>query len=283
VAKRAQQIEQIRSLLTEGGVEIDTAPTEAAGHATEIARQAAASGTVDSILVFGGDGTLREAARGLLDTPVALAPLSAGTTNVVTRNLGLPVDPRKAASKLLDAEPITSDVGLCNDEPFLILASFGIDAAIMRDVSTRFKNVAGRGAVIATGLRSLWQYDYPVTAYTVDGEEGWGTFVAACNISHYGGDFLLAPDASFVDHNLHLVSFRGRGRTGILRFALALVLGASHVRLRDAETRIFEELVVPGPRMAPLQLDGDFVDLEPPFRIRMSEQNVRLLVPRRTP
>lgn len=280
VTKRARLIDEICSILKDGGVEVDKAPTEEPGHATEIARKAAAGGDVDSILVFGGDGTLREAATGLLGTPVGLAPLSGGTTNVVARGLGLPIEPRKAARRLLDGELITADVGLCNDQPFLILASFGIDAAIMRDVSSRLKNLTGRGAVIATGLRSLWDYDYPETSYLADGEPGSGTFVAACNIAEYGGDFRLAPAASFVDHKLHLVTFRGHGRFGIVGFAALLVLGSQHVRLRKVTTQVFEELVVPGPEIAPLQLDGDFVEIEPPIRIRRSEQSVFLIKPR---
>jgi diacylglycerol kinase family enzyme len=148
-------VEEIRSILTGGGVEMVLAPTEGPEHATQIAAEVERAGTADTVLVFGGDGTLREAARGLLGSEVALAPLSAGTTNVVTRCLGLPVEPRRAARMLLESTPVACDVGLCNHEPFLILASLGIDAAIMASVSSRFKNLAGRGAVVIGGLGVL--------------------------------------------------------------------------------------------------------------------------------
>ena len=48
--------------------------TEYAGHATEIARQAAADG-IPVVCAVGGDGTVNEVARGLTRTQTALAIL----------------------------------------------------------------------------------------------------------------------------------------------------------------------------------------------------------------
>ena len=42
------------------------------------------------VLAAGGDGTLHEAANGLAGTDCVLAPLPAGTTNCLARELGLP-------------------------------------------------------------------------------------------------------------------------------------------------------------------------------------------------
>ena len=42
------------------------------------------------MLAAGGDGTLHEVANGLLGSQTVLVPLPAGTTNCLTRDLGLP-------------------------------------------------------------------------------------------------------------------------------------------------------------------------------------------------
>ena len=49
-------------------------PTEAAGHATELARDAVAAGA-DLILVLGGDGTINEVANGMIPSSVPLGVL----------------------------------------------------------------------------------------------------------------------------------------------------------------------------------------------------------------
>ncbi len=63
-------------------------PTEAAGHATELAREAVAAGA-DLILVLGGDGTINEVANGMIPSRVPLGILPGGTANVLANELGL--------------------------------------------------------------------------------------------------------------------------------------------------------------------------------------------------
>ena len=60
--------------------------TEHAGHATEIAAQAAADG-VDIVVAVGGDGTINEVARSLVHTKTALAIIPCGSGNGLARHL----------------------------------------------------------------------------------------------------------------------------------------------------------------------------------------------------
>ena len=74
-------------------------------------------------------------------------------------------------------------VGLCGDEPFLIGATLGIDAATMARASTKLKNLVGRAAVVASWFETALAYDYPDVEFIADGETRKATFVAACNIA----------------------------------------------------------------------------------------------------
>ena len=71
--------------------EVEVAETSRRGHATRLAHAAANDG-FDVVVVLAGDGTLNEAADGLLHTDTALAPLPGGSTNVYARTLGFSTD-----------------------------------------------------------------------------------------------------------------------------------------------------------------------------------------------
>src|SRR5690349_25086340 len=89
----------IRKLLS-AEHEVELAETTRRGHATRLAHAAANDG-FDVVAVLAGDGTLNEAADGLLHTATALAPLPGGSTNVYARTLGIPHDAIDATNTLL--------------------------------------------------------------------------------------------------------------------------------------------------------------------------------------
>src|SRR6476660_5165554 len=75
----------------QGRYEVDAVDTQAKGHATELCREAAHEG-YDVVVAFGGDGTVNEAANGLVGSDTALSCLPGGATNVYCRMLGIPND-----------------------------------------------------------------------------------------------------------------------------------------------------------------------------------------------
>ena len=56
---------------------------------------------------------------------------------------------------------------------------------------------------------------------------------------------------------------------------------AGHLKMGRVDSRPLRELHIPGPIAAPLQLDGDFLEFEPPLVIRLSDHRIRLLMPQR--
>ena len=95
----------VRALSSE--LKVDVAETERRGHARDLAAQAAADG-VDVVVTLGGDGTVNEAANGLLEhgpgaTVPTLAVVPGGSTNVFSRALGRSRDPVEATGEILDS------------------------------------------------------------------------------------------------------------------------------------------------------------------------------------
>jgi YegS/Rv2252/BmrU family lipid kinase len=263
--------------LARSDFQVEARPTDDPGHATKLARQAADEG-VEVVFAFGGDGTLRETAAGLLGTPAALGPLPGGTTNVIAYSLGVPADPLRAAAAFHQSRVREIDVGLCEDEVFLMQASAGLDARIMGHLHPRIKRHFGRTGVLGAGLFQWSTYEYPEMELVVDDRHLTATFVAVCNLPHYGGKFALAPGASPDDRRLDLVLFRGRGRTATLGFSIDFLRGR-HLDRADVECVEVEEVEIRGPRAVNIQVDGDGVPLRLPVTIRLAPERLRVLVP----
>ena len=100
-----QRIAAIQFALEGAGFDTEPWPTEAPGHATVLAGKAARTG-LEAVFTHGGDGTLREAAAGLVGSSTTLAPIPGGTVNVVASALGLPQNPVRAARELVSSLPV---------------------------------------------------------------------------------------------------------------------------------------------------------------------------------
>ena len=117
--------------------EVDAVDTERPRHATELSAEAARQ-RYDVVLAFGGDGTVNEAANGLVGTDTALTCLPGGATNVYHRMLGLSTNVVEATGQLLDAAPTFAprrvDLARVNDRWFTFSAGAGLDAAVVERV-----------------------------------------------------------------------------------------------------------------------------------------------------
>src|SRR2546423_4453101 len=111
-----------------GRYEVHAVDTEARDHATELCRQAAREG-YDVVVAFGGDGTVNEAANGLVGSQTPLFCLPGGATNGFCRTLGIPNDVVDATEHLLrmadDFRPRRGGTPRGERRPFLVRARGG--------------------------------------------------------------------------------------------------------------------------------------------------------------
>jgi diacylglycerol kinase family enzyme len=116
---------------------VDAVDTERRDHATALCREAASEG-YDAIVAFGGDGTINEAANGLIGSRTPLTCLPGGRANVFCRMLGIPADVIDATEHLLSladrwpTRPI--DLGRVGERCFLFSAGLGLDASVVAKV-----------------------------------------------------------------------------------------------------------------------------------------------------
>jgi diacylglycerol kinase family enzyme len=139
----------------QGRFEVDAVDTEARGHATEICREAAHEG-YDVVVAFGGDGTVNEAANGLLGSETPLCCLPGGSSNVFARMLGIPgelVDATEHVLALADDWRVRKvDVGIVNGRCFTFASGLGLDASVVQRVDSNPRRKARLGPYYFTGV-----------------------------------------------------------------------------------------------------------------------------------
>jgi YegS/Rv2252/BmrU family lipid kinase len=274
--RHAGRLAAILATLREGGFDVEPVPTAFGGQATALARERRQDSEV--VFAFGGDGTAREVAAGLLGGRAALGVLPGGTANLLALSLGLPREPAAAAAVLRELPARPFDVGLAGGVPFLMMVSAGLDAAMLDSLNPRLKWRFGKPALLGQGLREWWRYPYPALELTADGERLEASFVSLSNIPYYAGAYRLAPEARMDDGLFEMVLFRGTGRAATLSFAFDVIRSA-HVRRRDVVVRRVREVSLAGPDGALAQVDGDVCQERLPLSVRFAPERLLVLAP----
>ena len=273
--------------------EVELAETVRRGHATRLAKGAAAAGA-DVVAVLGGDGTLNEAANGVVGTSTALAALPGGSTNVFARTLGLPDDPVHATAVILEALDAGSvrpvGLGSANGRYFLFHTGVGYDAAVVEQVERRggLKRWAGH-TLFAYAALDTWfrHYDRKKPHFEVQlGSElipdGYFTIVLNTDPYTYLGTapFRVAPSATF-DRPLTVVTLSSLGPIRLARLVMRTLRSDEGVRSgRGVHLHTdVEGLVINSQSPFPYQIDGDYLGDVTEIEFVWEPDVLRLVVP----
>jgi diacylglycerol kinase (ATP) len=221
--KGVRAAEAVSVGLTNAQWELTRVPTKRAGHALDLAAEWGAR--VDLVVVVGGDGTVREAAFGLLagghSTPLAVIPQ--GTGNVIAREIGIPLGMQAAVDGLNQGVTRELDALLVNGELVLAMVGLGIDARIVRRIDWARRCWGLRGwyrmqadsLYIGVGLSGLLGSYKSTFRATCDGRLIGSGFRhgAVSNTRTYGKGMTLSPEA---DANDGLLDYALRQRSGFV-------------------------------------------------------------------
>ncbi len=276
----------------------EVAFTNRRGHAARLARGAAAAGT-DAVVVLGGDGTLNEAANGVVGTDCVLAALPGGSTNVFARTIGTPDDPLEATAAVLDAldngNVTSAGLGYTCGRYFLFHCGIGLDATVVERVERHptLKRYMGHPLFLLAGIDTLVRrYDrstptLSVRAISPSSSRIDGCFaVVAANTDPY--TFLgsrpvnIAPAATF-SNGLSVVGLRS------LRFADALKVLRAVISAKGSLSEVdpnvaqciddVRELCVRGALPFAHQIDGDHLGTVDELRLEWVPEALRLAIP----
>jgi diacylglycerol kinase (ATP) len=289
-ARTAQRsVEQVRSTLAGGGWQIEVLATGGPGDARRLAEQAVLDG-MDSVVVFGGDGTTMQAAAALVGTDVSLGIIPGGTGNLLAGNLRIPAPPGRAAEALLHAQPHELDLGRIERDDgthyFAVACGAGFDARVMAETPGDLKHRWGMAAYVATTLRLARDIRSTTHLITVDGleYEAAASMVLVANCGEVFPPYIkLRTGISPHDGLLDVIVVRADSFTEGLRAVWELLREGDAVEghqgyvgyARGKEVRVETDPV------EPVQLDGE-PGGQTPFTATVLPAAIRVLVPVRS-
>nr|MBN1228126.1 diacylglycerol kinase family lipid kinase [Anaerolineae bacterium] len=221
--------------------------TEAPGHATDLAQNAANNGH-EVVVAVGGDGTVHEVVNGLMGIPADSRPqmgiIPAGSGNDFAHNLGLPNDPSEAIRCVLSNTTRKVDIGTIRDgsgRQEYWDNTVGIGFSGLVNIATR-KHLKLRGFMIyfVSVLETILFHPPALQAvFRIDERSPFEqpiSMLSVCNGPREGGGFPVAPNAIMDDGLITYMIMKKLGRLGMLRF-LPVVMNAKHLK----HTRFFSE------------------------------------------
>lgn len=169
----------------------------------------------DAIAVYGGDGSIMEAAKILYKSETPLIILPGGTANILAKELGIPTNIEQAIELMLQRRKKIKkiDVGLCNNVPFLLRVSVGVLADMVIHADSTLKKYIGQLAYPVTAVQSLRQVKESPYTITIDDtifkETGISLVVANSTNVGFSGISLL-PNTSVTDGTLYVFLIKNK-------------------------------------------------------------------------
>jgi YegS/Rv2252/BmrU family lipid kinase len=290
--KNLARVPEVVAVLAAAGWTTDVVVKESKGQTMELAARAAEAG-YDFVVAYGGDGTVNHVVNGVLafagTRPAAVGVIPGGTANVWAAEVGIPLDPVRAARALVGSEVRRVDVGHVGVESltlgegssdldreaasvpgarrhFLLMAGLGVDAALMGRTPMALKHTLGVAAVVLTAVKQLPALRrYPVAIRSgEDGSpvwEGHALQLVVGNTRLYGKVARMTPDALLDSGELDLSVITARSRLSAFMQVIAIMLRGrpAHAHALASRSAHFR---VSAPASVELQLDGSAVKLK---------------------
>jgi len=277
-AARGEKARRARQFLA--GVGATLLPTQAPGHARQLAAQAVAEGA-RCIVAAGGDGTINEIVNGMDGAASPLGILPLGTANVFARELRIPLNLRAAWDVVEAGRTRTVDLGCAEaagqPQRFVQLAGVGFDAMAVRAVNWKLKKKLGPLSYVWAGLRAQRDCRTRVEVLVDGAVRASGKAVLIGNGRLYGGWFQVFPNAQLEDGRLDVCVFENCRYLDLWRYMQAVVRGA-HGRLPDVQCFPASQFECRAAAPVPFEADGELAG-ECPVRFSVQPGALQVLAP----
>ena len=203
-------IDELRAIYDE----VDYKPTEYAGHAIKIAREAC--GNYSHLIVSGGDGTFNEIVNGVAeqDNAPIIGYLPSGTVNDISRSLNIPRKLNKALKAIRDNNVFEHDIFKSNDRYGIYFCGAGAFTFTSYSTKQSSKKFWGKIPYFVNGMKEVFNLqDFDIKITDKNGYVTSGKYIMMLIInSRSAAGFKLNSHANLSDGKVDVVLIKRENR-----------------------------------------------------------------------
>jgi len=249
--------------------------TQKAGDATRISKESA-NENIDIVIAVGGDGTVNECLKGLVNTNTALGVIPCGSGNGFAYHIGMERTIEKAVKQLKNKQIYSIDTCIANGVPFVNVSGIGFDAHI----ANLFLTLTDRGFVKYAKL-VLRELSYNAKEYTIRynniERKVKAYMIDFANASQYGNNARISPMADFRDGLIDFVIVKDFPKWKIPIFIYMLLIGKIHLS-KHVEIIQCDKMTITGEDTL-LHLDGEPFKASNPIEVAILPKSLKILMP----
>ena len=249
--------------------------TQKTGDATNISRKAVIE-NIDVVVAVGGDGTVNECLKGLVNTNTALGVIPCGSGNGFAYHIGMERNIEKAVKQLKDTQFEVIDSCTANGIPFVNVSGIGFDAHI----ANLFLTSTERGLVNYVKIIQR-ELKYKAKEYTINynniERKVTAYMIAFANASQYGNDARISPMADFKDGLIDFVIVKDFPKWKIPIFIYMLLTSKIHLS-KYIEIIQCDKMTIKAVNTL-LHLDGEPIKASNPIEVTILPKSLKILRP----
>lgn len=216
-----------------------------------------------TVVIGGGDGTIRTAAATFAGTSTRLGILPLGTTNNFARSLRLPLDWTAALAVIAAGHTSTITLGKANDAVFCSGLTLGISVDTARQTTRAEKRRIGRLAYIKNTARLFWHHQPFRCDLTIDGETtSFTTHQILIANAPYHAAVPIAPESVEEPHLTALVFGKNDKRWSHIKNGVRYLLG-HYQDSRDGLVHTGRRIEIRTDKRLPIEADGEVIGTTP--------------------
>jgi diacylglycerol kinase (ATP) len=246
-------------------------------HAIEIAQNAIKEG-FSIVVAIGGDGTVNEISKALINTEILFGIIPVGSGNGLARFLKIPLNIEKAINIINKGKSIKIDSIKINDDYFVNMAGVGFDALISHLFATSEKR--GFTSYVRLILKEFYKYKPQTYQLIVDNKplEIDAFLISFANSSQFGNNAHIAPTAEINDGLIDICILK---KFSWWKSIILVILMYSKKLTRSKYYNVIKthEVEITWPERLQMHIDGDPVAFDSIVKIKIVPDSLNIIVP----
>lgn len=224
-------------------------------HFEEITSLLKTEGYTDAIAV-GGDGTVSQVAKTIVNTNIALGIVPIGSGNGLARTLGLSMKINEVIKQIAEGKTTLIDCGTVNHHFFFCTSGIGFDAHIGNLFATSEKR--GLQSYVKITVRELLRYRAKNYTLSFNGQtiQRKAFLITVANAGQYGNDFYIAPQANLQDGKFHVAILKPFNAINVFGILAKILRRKAHLS-SNIETYVTDKITITRDEKDSIHFDGE--------------------------